>query len=63
MSLDPHGVTSYVRSEELRSLYGRVNESVRMYEIVYTSDMVMYTHKSKYMHLVVFTALWSRIQL
>ena len=35
MILDPYGVMSYGRSEELRSPYRRVKKSVRTCDIIY----------------------------
>ena len=37
-ALDPYGVASYTRPEEL------ISPSVRTYEIVYTADIAVYTH-------------------
>ena len=57
MVLDPYGVTSYGISEGLRIPYVRVEKSVRTCEIIYTKDMVVYTHKAVCTHKVIFTAL------
>ena len=50
MELDPYGVTSYGISEELRSPYGRVKNSVQTRHIIYMKDVVVYTHKVVYMY-------------
>ena len=50
MALDPYGGTSYGRSEELLIPYVRVKKSVRMCEIIYTKDMIVYTYNAIYTH-------------
>ena len=50
MALDPYGVTSYIRSKELRIPYVRGKKSIRTHDIVYTKYMDVYTHTSVHTH-------------
>ena len=48
-------------TKELIIMYGIVNKSVRIYDIVYIKYMIVYMYKFVYKRKVVFMALRSRI--